>query len=169
MTYIVRCPRIGVTRYAGTREQAERIADQIRRDVDGIGNPHGHHHRAGCVNAREEFAAIMADMDAAYAAICAAGYPRADDPSFDTPEHKALEAVYVRLRAFNAARDMTAPEQAGVVVPREVVEHLLDWHNERPCGAGQESYDEVIFDVLRASLGEDDEDRCASDPGRDTP
>lgn len=39
-----------------------------------------------------------------------------------------------------------------VAVPREAVEHLLDWHNKTPCGAGYESYDEVIFDVLKAAL-----------------
>lgn len=51
----------------------------------------------------------------------------------------------------------TGREQAGVVVPREVVEHLLDWHNKTPCGEGRDAYDEVIFDVLKTTLGHDEE------------
>ena len=47
---------------------------------------------------RDRLEEIMRDMDAAYAAIKAAGYP-----AYDGPEHEALEAVYVRLRAWNAA------------------------------------------------------------------
>lgn len=62
------------------------------------------------------------------------------------------------LRAVSP--DAPTPSAAAhVVVPREVVEHLLDWHNKQPCGAGQESYDEVIFDALRASLGPEPDDR----------
>lgn len=50
-------------------------------------------------NAGQQLDEIMKDMDAAYAAIREAGYP-----PLDSPEHEALEAVYVRLRAWNAAR-----------------------------------------------------------------
>lgn len=51
------------------------------------------------MNAREELEAITRDMDAAYAAIRKAGYP-----SLDSHEHQALDAVYARLREWNAER-----------------------------------------------------------------
>lgn len=54
---------------------------------------------SGVVSGRDQLDEIMADMNAAYAAIRDAGYP-----PYDSPEHEALEAVYVRLRAWNAAR-----------------------------------------------------------------
>lgn len=43
----------------------------------------------------EQLDEIMRDMDAAYAA------KRAAKAGFDSPEADAIEAVYVRLRAFN--------------------------------------------------------------------
>jgi hypothetical protein len=47
----------------------------------------------------DELDAIMADLDATGAAWEAAGY------GYDTPEWEAREAVFARLRAWNAARD----------------------------------------------------------------
>lgn len=46
-----------------------------------------------------ELDAIMADLDATGAAWEAAGYP------FDGPESEAREAVFARLKAWNAARE----------------------------------------------------------------
>lgn len=62
---------------------------------------------------------------------------------------------------------MTPSSVASVAVPREVVEHLLNWHNRQPCGSGQESYDEVVFDALLASLGPEPEDRYADEKDRE--
>lgn len=45
---------------------------------------------------RDQLDEIMQDMDAAYAAV------RAAKAGFDSPEYEAVEAVYVRLRAWNA-------------------------------------------------------------------
>lgn len=45
----------------------------------------------------DDLDAIMQDMDAAYVAIKAAGYP-----PLDSPEHQVLDAVHARLRAWNA-------------------------------------------------------------------
>lgn len=55
-----------------------------------------------------------------------------------------------------------AYQQVGdlVQVPRAALAHIVDWHNKKPCGVGQESYDEVVFDVLLRALhvGHDDPD-----------
>lgn len=47
----------------------------------------------------EEFDAITRDLDATTAAWVAAGY------GYDTPEDQAREAVFVRLREWNKARE----------------------------------------------------------------
>lgn len=39
MSYRITCRRIGAVRWAGTREQAERLAAQMRQDVQTIGSP----------------------------------------------------------------------------------------------------------------------------------
>lgn len=50
------------------------------------------------MNAGEELDEIMRDLDATGEAWVAAGY------GYDTPEFEAREAVFARLKAWNAAR-----------------------------------------------------------------
>lgn len=49
-------------------------------------------------SAGQQLDAIMRDLDETTAAWVAAGY------GYDTPEHEAREAVFARLKAWNAAR-----------------------------------------------------------------
>jgi hypothetical protein len=58
-----------------------------------------------------------------------------------------------------ADTDTASPiTDAWVLVPRAALEHILDWHNKTPCGVGQESLDEVVFDALHGALFREEED-----------
>lgn len=39
-----------------------------------------------------------------------------------------------------------------VTVPRAALVHILDWHDKKPCGVGQESLDEEVFGALLRAL-----------------
>jgi len=65
----------------------------------------------------------------------------------------ALIAEVERLRLLvSAGRDETPDEALRVSVLREDLEHILDWHNKRPCGVGQEDYDLRLFKRLAEAV-----------------